>query len=289
MENMKKDNHHLFESIIRFEKLSWKQIDELDRSKTLFFLPISPLEEHGPHLPVGTDLLTAQDTAQQAIITLQKKHPSFTFVLLPVIPLGFAEFNMDFPGTVSVSSTVIKKVIYAYGKMIASQGFNYLMICSYHMALAHLKGIYAAKRKLQRKYDIIICEPWSSVFYSDQIAKKEPSVGFDTKHEVHAGFRETSLMKYSHPELVDKSYADLSFEFTEKLNSLSAAFKSFKQLGITKGYIGSPAKADESYGKWFLDLTVETYVDTAEKMIQKKPLPDLPDQIKRQMKLLFWL
>ena len=289
MENMNNDIRHSFEKIIRFEELSWKQIDTLDRSKTIFLLPISPLEEHGPHLPVGTDLLTAQNTAQQAIIILRKKHPSFSFVLLPFIPLGFAGFNTDFPGTVSVSSNVIKKVIYAYGKMLASQGFTHLLICTYHMALAHLKGIHAAKQKLRRKYDMVICEPWSAMFYSDQIVKKEPKVGFDTKKEVHAGFRETSLMKYTHPGLVDSTYKDLPLVFSEKIFSPISAVKSFKQLGITQGYVGSPSKADESYGKWFFDLTVETYVDAAERMIQKKPLPELPKHIKRQIKLLFWL
>ena len=53
--------------VILLEELNWKQIDAFDRKKTVFFLPISPLEEHGPHLPVGTDYLTARDAATEAI------------------------------------------------------------------------------------------------------------------------------------------------------------------------------------------------------------------------------
>ncbi len=41
--------------MIKFEELNWKELDEFDREKTVFFLPISPMEEHGPHLPLGTD------------------------------------------------------------------------------------------------------------------------------------------------------------------------------------------------------------------------------------------
>ena len=148
MERMMSNNQDLSDSIIRFETLSWKQIDELDRMKTLFFLPISPLEEHGPHLPVGTDLLTAQDASIQAIKQLQTKYPSYQFILLPAVPLGFAGFNTDFPGTVSVSSKVVKNVVYQYGKMLAEHGFSNLLVCSYHMALAHLKGIHQALSKL---------------------------------------------------------------------------------------------------------------------------------------------
>ena len=89
--------------IVKFEELSWKQIDQLDKNKTVFFLPISPMEEHGPHLPVGTDYLTARDATTEAIKTLNVKRPELTYVLLPAIPLGYCEFNTDFPGSMSVS------------------------------------------------------------------------------------------------------------------------------------------------------------------------------------------
>ena len=36
--------------VIQMEELSWKKIEELNKEKTIFFLPISPLEEHGTHL-----------------------------------------------------------------------------------------------------------------------------------------------------------------------------------------------------------------------------------------------
>lgn len=277
------------DSIIRLDHLSWTQIDQLPRRHTLFFLPISPLEEHGPHLPVGTDLLTAQDTAIAAMKKVQRVHPTYTCVLLPAIPLGFAGFNMDFPGTVSVSSRMIKHAVFSYGKMLANHGFKYLMVCTYHMALGHLKGIYFAMNRLRRKYDMRVCEPWSPYFYSDCIEKKEPKVDFDTSKEVHAGFRETSLLKFTHPSLVQKEYTSLPFVFNEKVMTPAVLFKSFKQLGVTDGYVGSPSKADTSYGKWFFNLTVESYVSAAEHMIHHKPLPDLPKKVKRRMMLLFWL
>jgi len=277
------------DSFVRLDQLSWQQIDGLDRSKTLFFLPISPLEEHGPHLPVGTDIITAEDTAIHAMKKIKKKHPSYTCVLLPSLPLGYAGFNTDFPGTISVSSRIVKKVIVQYAKMLAIQDFNRLMICTYHMALGHLKGIYAAIKKLRKSYDMNICEPWGPIFYSDMIESNQPKVDFDTKTEVHAGFRETSLMKYVHPELVKDSYKTLPVMFSKEVLSLKVLFHSFKKLGLSEGYIGSPSKADLTYGKWFFEFTVKAYVDAAEQMIENNPLPDLPKQIKRQMKLLFWL
>ena len=69
--------------IIKFEELTWKHIERLDRNKTIFFLPISPMEEHGPHLPIGTDYLIIKDAATEAIKFLNKKRPDLKFILLP--------------------------------------------------------------------------------------------------------------------------------------------------------------------------------------------------------------
>ena len=59
--------------VLLFEEMNWKQIEALDKEKTVLFLPMSPLEEHGPHLPVGTDLITARDASREAIKILQQK------------------------------------------------------------------------------------------------------------------------------------------------------------------------------------------------------------------------
>ena len=273
--------------LLELKKMSWKQIDGLDRNKTVFFLPISPLEEHGPHLPVGTDLLTAEDTAIQAMRIVEERYDDVTCVILPSIPVGFCKFNSDFPGTISVSSRVVKDIVYGYGSALACHGFKNLIICTYHMALSHLKGIYSAMDKLRRKYDMRICEPWSPVFYDNSIEEKEPKLGFDTSKEVHAGFRETSLIKYQYPYLLDPMYASLQSIYRD-VNSPKFVGKTFKEIGLTDGYIGSPAKADADYGRWFFQFTVDTYVLAVEALIKGEKLPDLPKNVRSKMKLLFW-
>ena len=134
--------------IIKLEELNWKQIEGLKKEKAIFFLPISPLEEHGPHLPVGTDLLISQDVAVEAIKILYKKNPALTYVLLPAVPVGFCKFSSDFSGSISVSSKIVRDIIYEIGTSLARHGFKYLIICSFHMALGHLRGIYSGMKKI---------------------------------------------------------------------------------------------------------------------------------------------
>jgi len=273
--------------IINFEELSWKQIDKLNRDKTIFFLPISPMEEHGPHLPVGTDFLAIKEATTEAIKTLNKTKPGLTYVLLPSFPVGFCKFNTDFPGSISVSGKTIRDIVYNTGSALADHGFKYMVICTYHMALVHLKGIYSAMKKLESKKDMKICEPWSPYFYSNQIEKNEPKLGFDTSKEIHAGFRETSLMKYLYPYLVDESYKNLQNIYRDMNNPRNLG-KKFKELGLKEGYVGSPAKADADYGRWFFSQTVNVIVKSTIDLYAGKKQMELPKNVKRVMKALFW-
>ncbi|MCK4902899.1 MAG: creatininase family protein [Thermoplasmatales archaeon] len=273
--------------IIKLEELSWKHIDELDRDKTIFFLPISPLEEHGPHLPVGTDLMTIRDATTEAIKTLNKERPDLTFVMLPTVPVGYCKFNTDFPGSVSVSGKVVKDIVYSFGEAIGSHGFKYLIICTYHMAIPHLKGIYSAMKKIESRYNMKTCEPWGPYFCAKEVEKREPKLSFDTSKEIHAGFRETSLMKYQYPYLVDESYKDLQ-NIYRSLDSPRVLGKTFKQLGLKDGYIGSPARADADYGRWFFGETVNVIVKSTIDLYEGKKPRDLPKNTRKVMSALFW-
>lgn len=282
---MKKNNN--LNKILKLEELNWRQIEELDKEKTIVFLPISPLEEHGPHLPVGTDYLTTNDTAIEAIKILNQKNPDMNYVLFPIIPLGFCKFNTDFPGSISVSSKAIKEIVYSTGVCLANHGFKYMIICTYHQSIVHLKAIYQAMKKLESKHKMLVCEPWSPFFYSNEIEKREPKLGFDTSKEMHGGFRETSLMKYQYPYLVDESYKDLQSIYRD-MTSPRVLGKTFKQLGLNDGYIGSPARADADYGRWFFSLTVDVYVQATIDLFNGKKPPELPNHIKTAMKAMFW-
>ena len=273
--------------ILKLEELSWKKIESLPADKTIFFLPISPMEEHGPHLPVGTDMLIVTDAVKEAIKTIQKKKPGFTCVLMPTIPLGYCSFNTDFPGSFSVDGKTVRDIVYSMGSSLGNHGFKYFVVCTYHMALGHLRGIYSAMNKLESKYNMETVEPWGPYFYNNLVQEREPKLGFDTTKEVHAGFRETSVMKYQYPYLVDESYKKLQSIYRD-LSSPRVLGKKFKELGLEDGYIGSPARADADYGRWFFTETVNMFVSATLDMVSGKKTGELPKNIKTLMKATFW-
>ncbi|KYK33457.1 MAG: hypothetical protein AYK22_06590 [Thermoplasmatales archaeon SG8-52-3] len=273
--------------IIKLEELNWKQIENLDKNKTIFFLPISPLEQHGPHLPVGTDLLTIKDVVNNAVKILNKKNPDLTFVLIPPIPIGYCKFNTEFPGSISVSGKVVRDVVYSVGSALGNHKFKYMVVCTFHLAVGHLRGIYSAMKKLESEFDLKTCEPWGPIYFKRDIEKREPKLGFDTSKEVHGGFRETSLMKYQYPYLVDESYKKLQSIYRDVM-SPRVLGKNFKEIGLKDGYIGSPARADADYGRWFFNEIVNVFVESTLKLLKGEQQEELPNYIKVAMKALFW-
>jgi len=273
-------------SITRFEELNWMEIDSLDRDKTIFFQPISPMEEHGPHLPVGTDFMICRDATIEAMRILKKKKKNLNYILLPTIPVGYSKIARDFPGTISVSSSAIKDIVYGIGSSLARHSFKFLIICTYHMDLMHLKGIYAGIRKTRRKYPFMkIYEPLAPYFYNKIVEKREPNVKFDTSKEVHAGFRETSAMRYLYPYLVDECYKKLPPVYAN-IFSIKNWNKTLQDIGAKNGYIGTPSEATIEYGKWYFKEIVNFYVESVLNLIEGKELLDLPKKVSTIMKLL---
>ena len=70
-------------SILRLEELSTPQLDALDRDRTVVILPVSPLETHGPHLPVGVDAFTARHFAEAVAERVVATRPGWSALLAP--------------------------------------------------------------------------------------------------------------------------------------------------------------------------------------------------------------
>ncbi|MCD6468654.1 MAG: creatininase family protein [Thermoplasmata archaeon] len=240
------------EKVVRLMEMNWKEIDGLDREKTVFFLPISPLEEHGPHLPVGTDLLITEEAAKEAIRVLMKKKTGVYPVLLPSIPVGHSSLAMDFPGTLSVDAYVIRDVVYGVASSLARYGFKYLLICTYHMDPFYVKAIYKGIRKVMSRYPMMVVEPTSAYFYGDK----------SEEGDIHAGYDETSVMLYLYPYLLDSSYKSLP-ECHLSSFSTKDFRKTLRELGAVDGYVGDPSRAAIDHGKRLFTELVELYVTAA--------------------------
>ncbi len=80
-----------------FDKLTWTEVNELDRERTILALPTGCTEQQGPHLPLDTDTyLVTLFVSEAARRARAEGIPTF---VLPGLPYGPAEEHMAFAGT----------------------------------------------------------------------------------------------------------------------------------------------------------------------------------------------
>jgi hypothetical protein len=138
---------------LKLEELSYPDIDQIDRAKSIFFLTFGNLEEHGPHLPVGSDYFVATALRDAMIARLRALHPGYDFVLVPVVPLGEGGANdvameFDHIGTFAVRFETLRDVAIDLGSSIARKGFQNILV-------VHAQG----EPKETRRYNAALTYP----------------------------------------------------------------------------------------------------------------------------------
>ncbi len=258
--------------IYQLENLSFKQIDSLKRDKTAFFIPISPLEEHGPHLPVGVDAFNADFFARNAAEKLQKKRQDWDFVIHPLLPVGAQVFKMI--GSICLPQKVIRNLIAGIGSAIAIYGFKYIVVFSFHGAPGQIVALEEACRKVSKKYKT------NMISLTSGLAEKFLSGGFRSdfekemgreftdeekrlfKDDRHAGWWETSMMLKINPKLVSDEYKNLE-PILVPFNDLKQASEVLKSKKL--GYFGAPHKASAE----FADISIRILNTTGLNIINR--------------------
>ena len=181
---------------MEYVEMSLPELRALDPGKTVFMMSVSPIEVHGPHLPVGTDVFIY-------MAELHKRQPHLQFVRLPSLYIG--SDALPVAGSLSVPAVHLEGVLRAYGKGLAEQGFRYLFVADNHGGPRHQMAVEAAARALWRKYRFYLIDPFGTDFrYMVQHNAKFMSTtglgpgacGDDP--DSHAGTNETSLMLRVH-------------------------------------------------------------------------------------------
>ncbi|MEM1513958.1 MAG: creatininase family protein [Candidatus Thermoplasmatota archaeon] len=249
---------------MKIEEMSWKEIDKISRD-AIIFISISPLEAHGPHLPVATDLFISKKI-EEAVMEEMKKR-GIEFFSLPSLPLGVCRYAENFPGTINIHWKNLYKILLDIFLSFSKHNFRYFLIFNFHMDVFHIKGIHKAIKKA-RKMGIIACEPISTAYFSGKLFE-------ENEYEIHADKKETSLALYLFPELVkDYKIEDIKI----KMHFLDF-FKTFEEIGAKNAYIGSPSLASKEYGENLFKKIVDLCINSALLLKQGKSA-DLPKKLK---------
>ena len=259
---------------MRYAEMSLTDIERLDRN-SLFLLSISPMEGHGPHLPVGTDWFISQAIEERVVDALIEE---IRAVRLPSLPLGTCRMASDLPGSMSLKWKTVRDIIVEVLLSLERQGFTNVMLLNFHMDLHHIKALQAAMAHAHT-VGMNVCEPLSAHYFRGTLL---PPI--DAKGEVHADMKETSLGLVLFPELVHDYKKLLPVHIP--LDGPKALLQTMKTMGAESGYVGNPAQANIAYGKKALDQITTICRASAYALVQKNKTPTLPKRIKLLLKLI---
>ena len=111
---------------MHLNKMKYKEVNEYLKHKKTIIVPFGSNEQHGPHLPLGTDTFVAERIAHEA----GKRGET---MVAPVIPVGFSPgLHTQFPGTITLGAkTYISMILDILGSLVRS-GFRDLLLLTGH-------------------------------------------------------------------------------------------------------------------------------------------------------------
>ena len=285
---------------IRWETLTKRQFDAIDRRNAVVFVTCSPLEVHGPHLPLGADALEGEGLAERTLRFLPEGHRNRTFLKLPFIYA--ATDGVPQPGTIAFRPSTTIRVLEDLGRSLAAQGFQNVMVSNFHGSPRHFLAIETACDRVSRERGIRMVSVFSLMLSRLNGGGSElgdvlghlPGVNkADFEGDTHGGLVETSQLLALHPDWVDPDYKKLPRRTVDlwlaetgrakpktprgKLAAIPDMLDGFK-AGIAyfceETYSGAPAGASAEIGESILDLLAEKTAGAIAEILDGKLPPE---------------
>ena len=254
---------------VRWETLTKRQFDAIDRSQAVVLVTCSPMEVHGPHLPLGADCLEGAGLAERALAFLPERHRSRSFLRLPFV--WAACDGVPQPGTVAFRPSTTMAFLRDMGESLARQGFRDVLVSNFHGSPRHFLAIETACDRVSRAHGIRMVSIFSLMLsrlgvrgseLGDVLGHLPGVVEADLAGDTHAGFVETSQLLALHPEWVDPDYKSLPRRTAELwleergrkpapgvIGGLRTGIEYFQD----ESYSGAPAGASAEVGERILD------------------------------------
>lgn len=219
------------------------EVEEAVKKIKTVILPFGATEQHGPHLPLGTDTFLARGLAQKLAERIEA-------LVLPEIPVGYSYVWKGIPGTVSIHQETVKILVKDVAKSLHEYGIERLIILNTHGA--NSSALKYAARELAGEISM-------EIFYFtypalDEVAKIAESPRWHGM--VHACEIETSWLLALHPELCDMEKAVA--EYPEGSEVSKYHYSSLPMGVLSKsGVFGDATLATKEKGEVMLEKIIE--------------------------------
>lgn len=246
---------------IRFDEMRSPEIGELTARGAVAIVPIGACEEHGRHLPVGTDTILASRAAMDAA---QRVSGTIPVTVLPPVWFGYTVAMLkNWPGTVTIRPTVLIDVMYDICRSLVDMGFRKILIVNGHGNNPGVLDIVA--RTIGDDLKVFpgvanVYDQWDKAWIREHRKSAEGGIS-------HACEAETSVMLHLDPRLVDMSLADGTDRMTSALSTcpVDGASPRKKRMFLSTWYLensthggaGDPSAATAEFGEALHRMAVD--------------------------------
>ena len=221
----------------------------LEKSSQTCILPIGILEKHGPHVPIGSDLIQVREWSARAT----KKEYAVVF---PDYFYGQINEAKQQYGTFALPSRVVWDLLEATCDEIGRNGFKKIVIVNGHGGNPELIRYFIQTRlEKRRNYAVFFFVPQSDADFQNKVAALHKS---DPAGDQHAGERETSSILYLRPDLVKMDSATNESGASQKRWNIPNVYAAiWWYANFPNQYAGEGAKATKELGQLINEHTIE--------------------------------
>ncbi len=239
----------------RFNEQTRVRIGELAKD-ALVVLPVGATEQHGPHLPVGTDSFAIE---RIAVESAQKASDRINVVVAPTLPFGSSEHHLQFGGTLSLSTETYYRVLVDLVESLITDGFTKIFIINGHGGNSELIQL-AARDVALRKAASVAAAPYWTIAWD---ALVEAGIHQGGRMPGHAGRFETSVIQALRPELVvePRPHRDLPEGFGELRMAAPYRAEHHGWWASVDGYTDSPDLGTAEIGELSLAAVTGAVAD----------------------------
>lgn len=229
--------------------LTWQEIESaVQGGVDTIIVPLGATEQHGPHLPVGTDTRIATALAERIARNLEDA------LVAPPVPVGPSDEHAAFPGTLSISPDTLTAVLRDYVSSFESQGFTRVVILPGHGGSFSI--VDAAYAELARTEGVDLVAITRLQRYMELLDEGLSAAGIDVDEPVvHAGASETAMLLAIEPSLVE---GDLPEGHTGTV-SAAALFADGVETYDESGVLGDARPATAAAGEVLLEHITDAY------------------------------
>jgi creatinine amidohydrolase len=241
-------------------EMTWTDFQARDMARAIAVLPVAATEQHGPHLPLGTDTFIMEGYIAQVVPRLPDE---LAVLFLPVQNCGISIEHTDFPGTLSLPA---EPLISAWTKLcecVHRTGCRKLVLLNSHGGNTAILDMIAHDLRA-RLGMLVVLASWHRFGAPDGLFSAH-----EQAHGIHAGEIETSLMLNFRPDLVREDEAadfqSRSVEMEREFNWL----RSGRPTGLgwmsqdlsTSGAMGNAAAGNARKGEAYADHGATAFIE----------------------------